>query len=76
VVPIPRAGKNYATLFDFCANAPIVQQQEFELLVRENNKLLTRYRTVQRANLRLKKKLIDTELSSEEISDEWIDINE
>jgi hypothetical protein len=29
VVPIPRAGKNYATLFDFCANAPIVQQQEF-----------------------------------------------
>jgi hypothetical protein len=76
VVPIPRAGKNYATLFDFCANAPIVQQQEFELLVRENNKLLTRYRTVQRANLRLKKQLIDTELSSEEISDEWIDINE
>jgi hypothetical protein len=76
VVPIPRAGKNYATLFDFCANAPIVQQQEFELLVRENNKLLTRYRTVQRSNLRLKKKLIDTELSSEEISDEWIDINE
>ena len=29
VVPIPRGGKNYATLFEFCANAPIVQQQEF-----------------------------------------------
>ena len=53
-----------------------LQQKELELLVRENNKLLTRYRTVQRANLRLKKKLIDTELYSEEISDEWIDINE
>jgi hypothetical protein len=33
VVPIPRAGKNYATLFDFCANAPIVQQQEFWKMV-------------------------------------------
>jgi hypothetical protein len=51
------------------------QQKEMELLVRENNKLLTRYRTVQRANLRLKKKLIDKEISSDEISDEWIDIN-
>jgi len=57
-----------------------LQQKELELLVRENNKLLTRYRTVQRANLRLKKKLINKEMSEEipspeEISDEWIDIN-
>ena len=55
-----------------------LQQKELELLVRENNKLLTRYRTVQRANLRLKKKLIKKEITeeiSEEISDEWIDIN-
>jgi hypothetical protein len=55
-----------------------LQQKELELLVRENNKLLTRYRTVQRANLRLKKQLMNKENSDEdeEISDEWIDINE
>jgi hypothetical protein len=52
-----------------------------ELLVRKNNKLLTRYRTVQRANLRLKKQLMNKENSDEdededeEISDEWVDIN-
>jgi hypothetical protein len=50
-----------------------LQQKELELLVRENNKLLTRYRTVQRANLRLKKKIMTSE--KEEISDEWVDIN-
>jgi len=61
-----------------------LQQKELELLVKENNKLLTRYRTVQRANLRLKKKLIEFETKSlpdiseemsEEISSEWVDIN-
>ena len=56
-----------------------LQQKELELLVRENNKLLTRYRTVQRANLRLKKQLMNKENSDEdedeEISDEWVDIN-
>ena len=29
VVPMPRSGKNYATLIDFCENAPKIQQQEF-----------------------------------------------
>lgn len=54
-----------------------LQQKEMELLVRKNNKLLTRYRTVQRANLRLKKQLMNKENSDEdeEISDEWVDIN-
>ena len=56
-----------------------LQQKEMELLVRKNNKLLTRYRTVQRANLRLKKQLMNKEKSDEdedeEISDEWVDIN-
>lgn len=33
VVPMPRAGKNYATLKDFCDNAPIIQQKEFWKLV-------------------------------------------
>jgi hypothetical protein len=54
-----------------------LQQKEMELLVRKNNKLLTRYRTVQRANLRLKKQLMNKENSDEdeEISNEWVDIN-
>ena len=30
---MPRAGKNYATLKDFCDNAPIIQQKEFWKLV-------------------------------------------
>ena len=29
VIPIPRRGKNYATLKDFLDNAPKIQQQEF-----------------------------------------------
>ena len=33
VVPMPRAGKNYATLKDFCDNAPKIQQKEFWKMV-------------------------------------------
>jgi len=29
VIPMPRSGKNYATIKDFCDNAPIIQQKEF-----------------------------------------------
>lgn len=29
IIPMPRPGKNYATIKDFCDNAPIIQQKEF-----------------------------------------------
>jgi hypothetical protein len=33
VIPTPRPGKNYATIKDFCDNAPIVQQKEFWMAI-------------------------------------------
>lgn len=33
IIPILRPGKNYATIKDFCDNAPIIQQKEFWKMV-------------------------------------------